>query len=329
LTNVESSVSSARPTNLTVSVAICAYTEDRWEVLLRAVEAALVQLRDGDELILVADHAPELFAALSERFPDVRVLSNAYMQGLSGARNTAVLASSCDVVVFLDDDAVPTDGWLDALLVLYADPRIAGVGGIVDPVWPAESPAWLPPEFLWVVGCSYVGLPEAVGPIRNPIGANMSFRREVFGNVGLFSESLGRVGTLPLGCEETELGIRVGIHYGAGAILHQPASRVDHYMTAGRADVRYFYRRCWSEGRSKAAVSRLAGRSNGLSSERRYVTRTLPWAVVRNLLTAVHGDRNALARALNVAVGTLVTAAGYACYRRAFSAARLRILSTS
>jgi glycosyltransferase involved in cell wall biosynthesis len=318
-----------RPAYLTVSVAICAYTQDRWGVLVDAVEATLAQLGDGDELILVADHAPELLAVASDRFPQVRVMANEHSHGLSGARNTAVLASSRDVVAFLDDDAVPTDGWLDALLAPYVDPNIVGVGGIVEPVWPSVSPAWLPPEFLWVVGCSYVGLPDTVAPIRNPIGANMSFRRDVFDQVGLFSEALGRVGTLPVGCEETELGIRVGARYGPRAILHQPASRVSHHMTPGRAVVGYFYSRCWSEGRSKAVVSRLAGRSDGLSSERRYVTRTLPGALRRELLSAACGDRHALARGLNVAAGTLVTAGGYMRYSRALSAARVRVLSTS
>ena len=316
-----------RPNDLTVSVAICAYTQKRYEVLVRAVEATLAQLRNGDEVILIADHAPELFAAARDRFPRVRVLANAHAKGLSGARNTAVQASSADVVAFLDDDAVPDAGWLDALLAPYADPAIVGVGGVVEPVWPSQSPAWLPPEFLWVVGCSYAGLPESVVPIRNPIGANMAFRREAFDQVGLFSETLGRVGTLPVGCEETELGIRVGARYGSSAILHQPASRVAHHISADRGEIRYFYRRCWSEGRSKAAVSRVAGAAEGLSSERQYVTRTLPRALARDLRAAVGGDLDALARATNLGAGTLVTAAGYLRDRLALSAERARILS--
>ena len=49
--------------------------------------------------------------------------------------------------------------------------------------WPRPSgrdgrPRWFPPEFDWVVGCSYTGLPETVAPVRNLIGAAMSFRRQ-------------------------------------------------------------------------------------------------------------------------------------------------------
>ena len=46
----------------------------------------------------------------------------------------------------------------------------------MHPWWPELAPRWLPEEFYWVVGCSYRGLPESVGPVRNPIGASMSMR---------------------------------------------------------------------------------------------------------------------------------------------------------
>ncbi len=305
---------------LTVSVVICAYTTDRWDVLVQAVEAVLRQLRSGDELLLVVDHAKDLLESARAQFTAAQVVENIHPQGLSGARNTAVEIARGDVVAFLDDDVVPTTGWLENMLRLYGDPAVVGVGGQVDAVWSGDEPRWLPPEFLWVVGCSYRGLPTRVSPVRNPIGANMSFRREVFEAVGLFAESLGRVGTLPVGCEETELAIRVGRHYGSRAIVHQPASIVNHHMTRGRERVAYFYRRCWSEGRSKAAVSRLVGDGAALSSERAYVTRTLPRAVARELIAAAGGQREALARAVNVVLGTLVTAAGYAGYRLTLAA---------
>ena len=39
-------------------------------------------------------------------------------------------------------------------------------------------------EFYWIVECGYRGLPESVGPVRNPIGANMSMRTGLALEVG-------------------------------------------------------------------------------------------------------------------------------------------------
>ena len=77
------------------------------------------------------------------------------------------------------------------------------------PRWPERRPRWLPPEFDWVVGCSYRGLPETVSVVRNPIGASMSLRTSLALEAGGFDDAVGRVGTSPRGCEETELAIRL------------------------------------------------------------------------------------------------------------------------
>ncbi len=80
--------------------------------------------------------------------------------GLSGARNTGVSHATGDVVVFLDDDACPEPGWLDAYRRAFVDPTCQVVGGAVEPVLGrGPGPAWFPDEFGWVVGCDYRGLP--------------------------------------------------------------------------------------------------------------------------------------------------------------------------
>ena len=74
----------------------------------------------------------------------------------------------------------------DAVLTTFTAPDVIGVGGHVTPNWRAPRPSWFPEEFLWVVGCSYAGLPETQAEVRNPIGANMAFRRSVFARSGGF-----------------------------------------------------------------------------------------------------------------------------------------------
>ncbi len=301
---------SHRP-ELSATVVICAYSERRWELLTQAVAEVSRQLRPGDELLVVIDHAPQLLGPAKSRFTDARILANAHDRGLSGARNTAVEAADTDVIVFLDDDAVPGPGWLEALLAPYRDDRVIGVGGYIAPVWPGAAPWWFPEEFLWVVGCSYAGLPTGEDVIRNPIGASMSFRRAVFARAGLFASSLGRVGTVPTGCEETELSIRAAQHFTAGRIVHQPGSVVRHHVSEDRTTFAYFRHRCWSEGVSKASVRQEIAHSRAFATERTYVVSTLRKAILRELRAAVRGDAQAATRAAVVVAGAVLTAGGY------------------
>ena len=281
----------------TATVVICAYTDDRWDDIVAAVDSVRAQDVAAREVLVVVDHNPQLLDRARARLTEpVRVLPNARRQGLSGARNTAVAASRGEVVVFLDDDAAARPGWLGALLAPYADPDVVAVGGVAHPRFPGgRRPGLLPGdadtdargELDWIVGCTYTGQPARPASVRNLMGCNMSVRRSVFGDVGGFAEDLGRIGRNPLGCEETELCIRARQAYrraGRDArVVFEPAAAVDHRVGTERVRWSYLRRRCWSEGLSKAAVARLVGSDDALSTERAYVARVLPRAVVREL----------------------------------------------
>ncbi|MEE6169097.1 MULTISPECIES: glycosyltransferase family 2 protein [unclassified Mycolicibacterium] len=294
-----------------LSVVICAYTTRRWSDLCRAVDSVLDQVDRDTELIVVIDHCDELQTLVSDRYSGenrVKVIPNTEQQGLSGARNTGVGAARGDVVAFLDDDAEADPGWAQRLIGHYQDAAVAGVGGYAAAVWPRVRPAWMPREFDWVVGCSYTGQPTSVAPVRNPIGCNMSLRRSALESAGGFKSEVGRVGSVPVGGEETELCIRVRAAGHSAQILFDPDMRVQHHVSSDRTTVRYFVRRCYHEGLSKAVVMALVGEADQLSSEREYVTRVLPRAVLREIGSM---SRDGLARAAMICLGLGVTAAGY------------------
>jgi glycosyltransferase involved in cell wall biosynthesis/GT2 family glycosyltransferase len=306
---------------LTISVVICAFTMDRWDALAAALKSVDEQRHPADEVILVIDHNPSLRRASAERWGDVRVIENDGVRGLSDARNTGVRAAHGDIVAFLDDDAVASPQWLERLAAAYADPGVVAAGGAVVPRWETGRPRWFPAEFDWVVGCSHSGMPATRSRVRNLVGAGMSFRREVLEAAGGFSTALGRIGTKPVGCEETDMCIRATAADAGATIVYDPAAVVDHAVPPARATLRYFVARCLAEGRSKAVLAGRVGNDDALASERTYVRSTLGPAVIAHLRTAPTAGGPARVGAMML--GLAATTAGYAIGRSRPSVRRL------
>lgn len=295
-----------------ISVVVCTYTEARWDDLVESVESLQRQTQCPGEVIVVVDHNPALHDRAKEQLRGVVVTENQEQQGLSGGRNSGIAVANGDVIAFLDDDAMAAPDWIEKLKSGYENEQVLGVGGSILPLWQTRQPGWFPDEFKWVVGCTYRGLPSVTSPVRNFIGCNMSFRSEVFESVGGFRHDIGRVGTRPLGCEETELCIRTSQHFAEGVLLYEPESKVYHRVPHDRVSWSYFRNRCYSEGISKALIAKYIGSDDGLNSERSYVVRTLPLGVKRGLTDAITRFKpSGLARAAAIVAGTAFTAAGY------------------
>ena len=292
-----------------VTVVICAHTMERLDDIRAAVASVEAQTRQPDETILVIDHNDELEEAVQGLGP--KVISNAGPKGLSGARNTGTELASGEVVAYLDDDATAEPTWLERLTAPFDDRAVVAVGGWAVPAWDTERPGWFPEEFLWVVGCSHRGLPTELAPVRNVIGCNMAFRRAPVLALGGFDTGLGRTADRPLGCEETELCIRLTQADADARILLEPEARIHHRVPAQRTTWSYFLRRCRGEGNSKAYVVGLVGSDDGLSSERSYATSTLPRAVLRSLAGLPRGPVTALGNAAAVVLGLGMTGFGF------------------
>ena len=298
----------------TFSVTICAYTEDRWDQICAAVNSVRQQSLPASEIILVIDHNPALFKRAEAAFADVTVLQNQEARGLSGARNTGAARAQGDIIAFLDDDATADLDWLKFLGDSYESAQIVGVGGLTLPRWQTARPAWLPEEFYWVIGCNYLGMAPSGAPVRNLIGANMSFRREAFNSVeGGFVTGIGRTSTgRPLGCEETEFCIRLGQQSPGSIFIMDHRAMIWHFVSDSRCTVSYFLSRCFAEGISKAQVAASVGSDDGLSAERSYTTRTLPLGVLRGIRDFFRGDVAGAGRAAAIIGGLSMTAFGYA-----------------
>ncbi|WP_406167064.1 glycosyltransferase family 2 protein [Streptomyces sp. NBC_00996] len=299
-----------------ISVVVCVYTEDRWVDILAAVSSVRAQSLPALETLLVVDHNATLLERLTREYKEtdgVRVLANAGPRGLSAGRNTGIAASRGEIIAFLDDDAVAERDWLRHFAAGYADPRVMAVGGRTMPIWASgRRPAWFPEEFDWVVGCTYKGLPQGRVQVRNVLGGNASFRRTAFDAAGGFATGIGRDGDKrPLGCEETELCIRLTRAKPDAILLIDDRAVIHHRVPEAREHFGYFRTRAYAEGLSKALVARSVGSDKGLESERRYATRVLPAGVARGLRDAVLARPGGAGRAGAIVAGVLTAAGGY------------------
>lgn len=292
----------------TVSVIICAYTEDRWQQLQKSVASAEAQTSPPIEIIVCIDHNEELLRKSEEHFGKGRaaglipliVLANKYEGHLGSARNTAAEYASGEVLAFLDDDATAAADWLDRLIAPYADERVGAVGGAPLPVFEAGRPRWFPHEFDWVFGCAYRGLPSARAPLAHLIGANMSARRSALREVGGFHSD-----------DHDDMDMCHRIAHAQHRVLYEPRAVVHHFVPATRTTWRYFWRRCYFVNQGKVEAFANMREASGLGAELAFVTRTLTTGVLAEVRQVMRGDMYGLTRAGAMIAGITLAGLGH------------------
>ncbi len=160
--------------------------------------------------------------------------------GLVQALNAGLSAVDCDVVAFVDDDAVPRPQWLARIIATYAsEGNIGGVGGRdvvhhggrIDEGPPVSrwrrSGAVLPVgRVRWygkVVGNHHrgQGSPRDVDILK---GANMSYRRRALPPAG-FDVRMAGIGSQV----HNELSVCLPLRRAGWRIVYDPKIIVDHY----------------------------------------------------------------------------------------------------
>jgi glucosyl-dolichyl phosphate glucuronosyltransferase len=296
------------PSRPTVSVVICAYTENRWSQLKKSVASVEAQTSPPIEIILCVDHNEKLLRKSEEYFAKGRlagatpliVLANKYHGRLGSARNTAVEVADGEVLAFLDDDAAAAADWLERLIAPYNDERVGAVGGAPLPVFEARRPRWFPNEFDWVFGCAYRGLPSTRAPLAHLIGANMSVRRSALREVGGFHSD-----------DHDDMDMCHRIAYAQHSILYEPLAIVHHFVPASRTTWHYFWRRCYLVNRGKVEAFANMQEASSLDAELTFVTRTLTTGILTEIRHACRGDLYALARIAAMIAGIAFAGLGH------------------
>jgi glycosyltransferase involved in cell wall biosynthesis len=111
------------------SVSIIIPTCNRPQLLPRAVESARAAGTDV-EIIVVDDASQDETAAVCSQLAGIKYIRLERNQGVAGARNLGILASTAEFVAFLDDDDLRLPGSLDLQVTkLAADDKVGFVCG--------------------------------------------------------------------------------------------------------------------------------------------------------------------------------------------------------
>jgi glucosyl-dolichyl phosphate glucuronosyltransferase len=296
------------PGSPTVSVIICAYTEDRWSQLKKSVASVDDQTSPPIEIIVCIDHNDDLLQKSKEYFAEGRpaaavplaVVANKYSGHLGSARNTAAEIARGELLAFLDDDAAAAPDWLERLIEPYADKNVGAVGGAPWPVFEVRRPAWFPYEFDWVFGCAYRGLPLTRAPLAHLIGANMSVRRAALQEIGGFHSD-----------DHDDMDMCHRIAFARYTVLYEPLAVVRHFVPASRTTWHYFWRRCYFVNRGKVAAFADMQDAAHLGAESAFVIKVATKSVPAELRQVIRGDPAGLVRVGAMTAGIALAGAGH------------------
>jgi GT2 family glycosyltransferase len=251
------------------------------------------------ELVVVFDGCEPYCGPSLRSLPfAVKTVVHPTARGIAGARNRAAELASGDVLVLLDDDAIPTTTWLSSLqrgLGAYPD-RLCFGGRVVCSHEPANVIARLRDEVYyretfgeWYAAPDGYGGADLPGP-PYVNGGNSAFRREVFATLGLFREDLPAYVDVEFGlrarCRET------GILLDGFTIRHAHPTTLRAYLhrshTSGRARARLRAHAPHSPRRVSAAIVRNLAWNNILRARRLPRAQPVAFAVL-TLQEIAHG----------------------------------------
>jgi len=309
-----------------ISAVICTHRLDNYQNTVEAVNSLLEQTHKDLEIIMVVDGNWELYERINTVYGShegVEILASGQSVGLSAARNIGIRKARGDAIAFVDDDAVAERRWVEKLVAAYQEFDAIAVGGKILPIWLCERPDCLPEELDWLVGITYEGFAQGkVVEVRNTFGPNMSFRREVFGKVGLFNENLGfaKRGTCYVQGEEAELSLRMKVQLGRG-VIYNPEAIVYHKIPPSKVKTKILIKRAFYQGYSKAMLRNLSRSTQPLATEKSYFYALLFKFIPRRIKRALRASDSVaeikkisflVASILSVAIGFI-----YGCTKRA------------
>lgn len=248
-----------------LTVCVCTHNRPRY---VRDCLAGLRRQTVADDLfcVLIVDSgSPEParseLVELARPYPGARLI-RVEEPGVSAARNAGAAAAATDYIAYIDDDAVPAENWVAAILGALATrrDRPAVLGGRILPLWETPLPAWWPPSLRGVLSIiEHQGQGEfrsaGLPPGLEPYACNMVVHVPSLLNTGGFGCGIGRIGTALLSDEEVQLAWRL---QDAGfSVRYDSRIVVFHQIQAARLNPAWLLSRLYWQGASTVLTRRL------------------------------------------------------------------------
>lgn len=208
---------------------------------IRAVEAVLEQIGGGagqvpDARVIVVDNGSsdgtwEAVLAMDDRVRCVRLASN---RGFTGGIASGVDASDAELVIFLNNDALPEPGWLEAMVARLSASDldvIAASGRIVS--YEGDRIDFIGGSMTFDGHAFQHDFRRPVGSVREPgpgtellfaCGGNMIVRRKEFADLGGFDDDYFAY------LEDVDFGWRCWLS--GFRVVYEPAGLVRHRSSA-------------------------------------------------------------------------------------------------
>ena len=239
-----------------ITVAIC--TLNRAEYLADTLAGLAPQVSDASlcEVVVIdnnsTDSTGDVCSNFAGKHPEIRFrYIREEVQGLSFARNRAALETAADSILYIDDDVIPAEHFVESAVgYLKRYPDVSCAGGRIFVTFDNGKPDWIPKELMPMFGLHELGSNVMRYPKTNfPRGGNMMIRREVFDTCGLFDTKLGRKGGHLLGSEEKaffEKAREQGYE-----LWYWPEMELYHRIGAQRLEIAYLKKQSSGIGRSE------------------------------------------------------------------------------
>ncbi len=238
-----------------ISAIICTYNREKY--ILQCLESIENQTIDKNkyEIILINNNSTDNTEEICNTFAknNKRVNFKYFIersQGLSYARNRGIKEASGEFLSFIDDDAIVDENFLEEIINFFdSNNEAVAVGGKITPFFEAGRPKY----YSKFIG-GFFALCDKGDEVKQmkksyPVGANMSFRNNVFEKFGGFNVELGRKGNNLLAAEEKELFERLKTN--KQLIYYLPEAKVKHIIPESRTKIEYIKKQALGIGKSE------------------------------------------------------------------------------
>ena len=206
-------------------------TLNRAESLKRTICAIIDNIgtrNDDAELIVVdngsTDHTRVIVTNLQKKIAGLKYVYQP-KSGIHHAVNTGVLAASNQIIVISDDDLLFENHFFRNIVRVYEDHSIWCAGGKVIPKWEDERPGWIPEDESSLGYLDYGSEMRVLKWPETIFGANFSFRRDRFIEVGGWNPDRFTGG-------DGETGFCRKVYKHGGKIIYVPDAVSYHLVSA-------------------------------------------------------------------------------------------------